>query len=259
MPYCETSDGEKIWWEAEGSPDNPPLVFSNSLGTNLAMWDGQIDEAAKNFRVIRYDQRGHGRSSAPSGEYTLERLGRDAIELFDCLGIIKTRFCGLSMGGMTAMWLLINYPGRIERAALCNTSAHMPPAEMWNERIRNCTENGMGSMVAGVTERWFTAAFRNDEPEEVERIASQIRATQARGYAGCCAAIRDMDLRSDLKGIGAPVLVVIGDSDPATPPEQGELIADNIPEAKKEVLHAAHLSNVEDPSGFNAAILGFLR
>ncbi|WP_026379675.1 3-oxoadipate enol-lactonase [Afifella pfennigii] len=259
MPYCETSDGERIWWESEGPPDAPPLLFSNSLGTNLAMWDGQVDEAAESYRVIRYDQRGHGRSAAPAGEYTLERLGRDVIELLDALGIVTTRFCGLSMGGMTGIWLLIHHPERFERAALCNTAAHMPPPEMWNERIRAVTEKGMGALVAGVTERWFTPAFRKENPQEVERIAAQIRATEPAGYAGCCAAIRDMDQRAALSRISKPSLVLIGDCDPATTPEQGELLLDNIAGAKKAVLHAAHLSNVEQPQRFNAAVLAFLR
>ncbi|WP_414833388.1 3-oxoadipate enol-lactonase [Afifella sp. YEN Y35] len=259
MPFCELSDGARIWYEEAGNRSAPPLVFSNSLGTNLAMWDAQVDEAETSFRVIRYDQRGHGRSPVPADAFSMERLGQDVVELLDFLKIDKTDFCGLSMGGMTGIVLARDHPARFGKLALCNTSAHMPPADLWNARIKAVTDNGMEALVDGITERWFTAAFRRDRPDEVERIAEQIRATEPAGYAGCCAAIRDMDLRPTLSAIEADVLILIGDSDPSTPPQDGELIADNIAGARKEIVHAAHLSAVEAPAEFNRAVFSYLR
>jgi 3-oxoadipate enol-lactonase len=259
MAEITTGDGVTIHYEIEGRAEGPPLVFSNSLGTNLHMWDAQAKEAAGlGFRVIRYDQRGHGESEAPAGSYTLKRLAEDAIDLLDALEIEKTSFVGLSMGGMTGMRLAKNYPRRFARVALCNTAAFMPPKDMWDARIKSVTDGGMESVVDAVVERWFTPGFRQKELEEVKRIRAQILSTKRAGYAGCCAAIRDMDERDFLGTIEAPVLVVIGAQDPATTPEKGEYVAGNIPGAQKVVLDAAHLSNIERPEEFNRTVFGFL-
>ncbi len=259
MPEVTTGDGVKIHYEVEGRKDGPPLVFSNSLGTNLHMWDGQLDAAtALGFRVIRYDQRGHGKSDVPTGEYALERLGADVIDMLDALDVERAMFCGLSMGGMTGIWLALNHPRRFTRMAQCNTAVWLPPPELWNERIRAVTHGGMEAVAEGVVERWFTLAFRQAEPGETDRVRAMILATKPAGYAGCCAAIREMDMRDFLGTIEAPTLIVIGAHDPATTPERGEYIVERIPGAQKAVLEAAHLSNVERCDDFNRAVLGFL-
>ncbi|MGH6922805.1 MAG: 3-oxoadipate enol-lactonase [Propylenella sp.] len=259
MPEARTSDGARIHYEVEGREEGPPLVFSNSLGTNLHMWDGQAEAATGlGFRVIRYDQRGHGRSDAPSGEYTLQRLGEDVLELLDALKIERTAFCGLSMGGMTGIWLALNHPRRFARMAQCNTAVWMPPRDLWETRIRSVGEGGMESVVDGVVERWFTPGFREENPGEVSRVRAMILTTNPAGYAGCCAAIRDMDMRDFLGTIEAPTLVVIGAHDPATPPERGQYIVERIPGAQKATLDTAHLSNVERRDDFNRVVLGFL-
>jgi len=259
MADVTTDDGLHIHYEAEGRGDGPPLVFSNSLGSNLSMWDAQATDAAgRGFRVIRYDQRGHGRSEAPPGEYALERLGRDVIDLLGALGIERTAFCGLSMGAMTAIWLAMHHPRLFSRMALCNTAVFMPPRDIWDGRIRDVTEKGMTAIADGVIERWLTRNFREREPAEADRLRAMLLATDPIGYCGCAAAIRDMDMRDRLGIVETSTLVVVGAHDPSTPPERGQYIVERIPGAQKAVLEAAHLSNIERPEEFNRIVLGFL-
>ena len=243
----------------EGPEDAPVLVLSNSLGTALEMWDDQAHVLRGRFRLLRYDTRGHGRSPAPPGPYAIEDLGWDVISLLDRLGIEHASFCGLSVGGMTGMWLAAEAAERIERLVLCCTSALLGPKSVWDERIATAREQGMGALVDGVIERWFTPAFRPENPEAVEKMARALRDTDPEGYAGCCAAIRDMDLRDRLPSIEAPTLVISGAEDPATLPEHGELIRDSVPGARFEVVpRAAHIANVEQPEKIIQLILDHL-
>jgi len=259
MGEIATGDGIRIRYEVEGPEAGPPLVFSNSLGTNLTLWDAQAKAAVeRGFRVIRYDQRGHGGSDAPAGEYTQERLGRDVVDLLDALEIERTAWCGLSMGGMAGIWLARHHPQRFARMALCNTSSYMPTLDFWNARIAAVKSGGMESVADGVLERWLTADFRRREPAEADRVRNMIVTTDPLGYVGCSAAIRDMDFRALLDQIRAEILVVIGAHDPATTPAQGELIAGLVPGARKVVLESAHLSNIEQREAFNGAVLDFL-
>jgi 3-oxoadipate enol-lactonase len=259
MPEITTTDGIRIRYEVGGRQDGPPLLFSNSLGTNLSMWDGQVRYAeARGFRVIRYDQRGHGKSGSPDGDYPLARLAEDVIDLLNALGIEKAVFCGLSMGGMTGMRLAIDHPERFSRMALCNTSSFMPPRDFWEARIKAVKDGGMEAIADAVVERWLTKEFRGSEIAATKRVRDMIVATNTTGYVGCCAAIRDMDLRKHLSGIGMPALVVIGAHDPATTPEQGEYIVAHFPGVRKAVLDSAHLSNIERRDEFNRIVLGYL-
>lgn len=259
MASFTTSDGADIHYAADADDGRPALLLSNSLGTDLGMWDPQLAAARARFRVVRYDSRGHGRSAAPAGAYAIDRLGRDALELLDALAIERAAFCGVSKGGMVGMWLAANAGHRLVRAALCNTAAHLPPADLWDGRIAAATTQGMAALADGVVERWFTAPFRAREPATVARIKAMILATPPAGYAGCCAAVRDMDQRGDLPRIAVPTLVVAGDTDPATPPAMGEAVAAAIPGARFEVLaDCAHLANIEQPAAFDAAVFGFL-
>ena len=254
-----TSGAIDLNYLLEGPEDAPVLVLSNSLGTALEMWDDQSAVLRERFRLLRYDTRGHGASPAPPGPYSIDDLGRDVISLLDQLGIERASFCGLSIGGMTGMWLAAEAPERVERLVLCCTSALLGPKSVWEERIATAREKGMAALVDGVIERWFTPAFRAENSEAVEKMARTLRETDPEGYAGCCAAIRDMDLRDRLPSIRTPTLVVSGAEDPATPPEHGRSIADAIPGARFEVVpRAAHIANVEHPETLTQLILTHL-
>lgn len=258
MPTITTDDGQTIHYRLEGDAERPVLLFSNSLGTDLSMWDGNMPAALARFRVLRYDSRGHGGSSAPAGAYTIDRLGRDALALLDALKIDTVAVCGLSKGGLVAQWLAIHAPERLRRAAICNTGAMIPSAETWNARIATVTEKGLGAIADAVLERWFTAAFRASHPDAVAACKAVMLKVPPQGYAGCCAAVRDADLRAGLGGITLPALVVVGTEDPATPPALGEAIHAGISGSRIVRLEAAHLSNIERQAEFDAAVFPFL-
>lgn len=243
----------------DGPLSGPPLMFSNSLGASLEMWDAQVAHFAKTFRVIRYDVRGHGETSCPPGPYSMAMLAQDALRLLDALHIHKTDWVGCSMGSMVGMWLLTHHRDRIGKAVLGNTAAFMgPPATDWNARIRMANTQGMGAIAEAMKPRWFTKRMNDANPAEVSRITDQVRRTTVVGYTACCGAIRDMDQRESIRSITNPVLVLIGAEDPATPPVMGEILLRNIPGAQKAVIPAAHISNCEAPDAYNKAVGDFL-
>lgn len=250
-------DGCAIAYRLDGPENAPILLLSNSLGTTTAMWEPQMAALTAVRRVLRYDTRGHGASDAPLGAYSIDRLGRDVVELLDALDVERVDFCGLSMGGMIGQWLGWRAPGRIDRLVLANTSAFMGPPQGWDARIRLVTEQGMEAMVEPVIQRWFRSEFAGVS-EEVARVRAMLLATPVRGYAGCCAAIRDMDQRRSVSMICAQTLVIGGTSDPATPPEHAEHLRAAIKKARLRLLPAAHLSNIEASQAFNEEILKFL-
>lgn len=242
----------------EGPPSAPALLLSNSLSSNLHMWDAQAQAFARRFRVVRYDQRGHGGTAAPDGPFSIARLAQDAVDTLDALGIAKAHFCGLSMGGMTGMRLLTHHRSRIDRAVLANTAAHMGPPDLWNARIAAARRGGMGAVADATVARWFTQSFREREPATVEHVRGMILSTPVAGYAACCGAIRDMDQRDAIRAIDAPVLVIVGAHDPATTPVAGEAIHAAIRGSRLVSLDAAHLSNIEKPEAFTDAVIDFL-
>jgi 3-oxoadipate enol-lactonase len=258
MPRIQ-ANGIQLHYEIAGPEGRPVVMLSNSLGTRLEMWDPQMQALTERYRVLRYDSRGHGRSDAPEGPYSIEMLAADAIGLLDALGIGRVHFCGLSKGGMVGQMLGARHGERLTTLALCATACHMPPKELWNERIRLVTEGGMAAVADGVIERWFTEAFRREPTVELERVQRMILETPPHGYAACCAAIRDMDLREPITGIRAPTLVIVGADDPATPPAKAEEIQRRIPGAQLEVVpDAAHLLNIEQDVVFDAALMSLL-
>jgi 3-oxoadipate enol-lactonase len=258
MPKVQ-ANGVQLHYELAGPADAPVVMLSNSLGTQLEMWDRQMPTLAERYRVLRYDSRGHGRSDAPGGPYTIDLLAGDALGLLDALGIERAHFCGVSMGGMVGQVLGARHGDRLISLALCSTACHMPPPELWDERIRLVTEQGMMALVDAVVERWFTEPFRREPSITVDRVRRMIIDTPAHGYAACCAAIRDMDLRELITAIRLPTLVIVGDKDPATPPEKAQQIQSRIPGAKLEVVpDAAHLLNIEQDVAFDAALMSLL-
>jgi 3-oxoadipate enol-lactonase len=242
----------------DGRDDAPPLVLSNSLGSTSEMWDPQIPALSERFRVIRYEIRGHDGAPAPAGSYSIADLGGDTIALMDRLGIDRAHFAGLSLGGMTGMWLGVNAPERIDRLVLMCTSAMLAKDHDWPLRARTVREQGTGAVADAVVERWFTPAFRDDNPDLVAHMRAMIADTPPAGYAGCCDAIDAMDLESDIEAIRAPTLVIAGSEDPATPPRHAERIAQRIPGCRLEIVPAAHLANYERPDEVTALMLSHL-
>ncbi len=258
MPMID-ADGCPINVEIQGSDSAPVLMLSNSLGTNLHMWDDQMAEWSKHFRVVRYDRRGHGKSGVPKGPYSMERFGRDVLAVADALKIKKFNWCGLSMGGMVGQWLGANAPGRIEKLILSNTNYNYADKGPWNDRIKFVREKGLAELVEPNMERWFTKGFRERAPQTIARIREIFLKTDPAGYIACCEAIRDMDFTASNLRIAAPTLVIVGLQDPATPPAAGEAIAKQIKGAKLAALDAAHIANMEQPKLYTETVLDFLR
>ena len=257
MPIIQ-SNGCPIHVEVEGPESAPALMLASSLGTTLAMWDPQVKPFTQQFRLVRFDRRGHGKSGAMPGPYSMEMLGKDALAVMDGLGLRQVHWCGLSLGGMEGMWLGANAPGRIDRLILSNTSAYYADKTPWDDRIKLVREKGLAPLVGANMERWFTKDFREREPETIARMTGQFLATPVNGYLGCCHAIRDMDHRELLPRIKARTLVIAGRHDPATTVEIAEGIRSRIPGASLTVLDAAHISNVQQPHDYADAVIGFL-
>jgi 3-oxoadipate enol-lactonase len=259
MNRVTLGDGTGLAYAWDGPEQAPVLMLSNSLGTDHRMWDPQIAGLAAHFRVLRYDQRGHGASDAPAGAYAMDRLGRDAIELLDALGLDRVHFCGLSLGGMTGQWLALRAPDRIGRLILANTSAYMGPPSGWQGRIAGVLAQGMAPLAEASIARWFTPGFADRAPGAIAPIRAMLLANDPAGYAGCCAAIRDMDQRPTAALNRLPTLVIAGARDPATSVDDADFLARSAGRGRLHVLDdAAHLSNVEQPAAFLDAVLDFL-
>jgi 3-oxoadipate enol-lactonase len=259
MLTIKTDNGCPIHVEIAGSESAPALMLSNSLGTNLHMWDDQAGELANHFHLIRYDRRGHGQSGVPQGPYTMERLGRDVLVVLDTLGIAKTNWCGLSMGGMVGQWLGANAPDRVNRLILSNCTDYYADKTPWNDRIKLVREKGLHHIVSENMERWFTKGFRDSHPEVIARFTEMFLATKLDGYIACGMAVRDMDHRAFLPKIKAPTLIIAGRHDAATTLAMSESMRERIPAAKLAVIDAAHISNAEQPKVYTKTVLNFLR
>ena len=258
MPYAPLND-VRLHYSLEGDKGKPVLTLSNSLGAVLEMWDFQRDALLEHFQLLRYDTRGHGRSEITPGPYTLAQLAHDVIELLDHLGIERSHFCGLSMGGMTGMYLGVHYPQRIDRLILSNTSAYLGPPENWETRANTVTTNGMEAIVDAIIERWITPEGTIRHPERAALLGDMLKVAPPEGYAANCRALRDADLRAEIHKITSPTLVIGGSGDLSSPPAQGRFLTDTIPGATYVELEAAHISNVEQPEAFTKAVLAFLR
>jgi 3-oxoadipate enol-lactonase len=243
--------------QLDGPAEAPVLVLSNSIGTDMSMWDGLMPQLRDRFRVLRYDQRGHGGSPAAPGPYSIVDLGADVVALLDGLGLERVSFCGVSLGGMTGMWLALNAPERVDRLGLLCTSAYLP--RDWVDRAARVRADGMEPLVEASLERWFTPELAERSPETVERARQALRAVQPEGYAGCCEAIAGHDLRAQLKRIRAPTLVIATVDDPSTPPEHGRELADGIEGAELIILeHGRHLVAAEDPEAIGHELVRHL-
>ncbi len=237
----------------------PVLVLGGSLGTSRAVWDGQVPVFAARYRLLRYELPGHGGAPSPPGPYTIARLGRGVLALLDRHGIERAAYAGISLGGMAGMWLAAHAPDRIGALGLVCTSAYLPPAGNWLARADQVLAHGMGSVRPQSLARWFTPGFLGREPAAAATAGDDLERTDPAGYAGCCAAIAGMDLRGALGEITAPVLVVSGSEDRATPPDHGARIASGIAGARLLVVRgAAHLATVSHPGQVGAALAAHL-
>jgi 3-oxoadipate enol-lactonase len=245
----------------DGPDDAPPVVFSNSLGASLAMWQPQVDALAREFRVIRYDQRGHGASGLPPGPYEFPALVDDVIALLDALGLQRVHFVGLSMGGMTALGLALAQPARLRSITAANCVARMGPAvhAVWDERARIAREQGMAPLVAPSLERWFKADTRQSRSAELAWAGEMLAATPVAGYAAACGALKTMDYLDALPAITVPTLFIAGVHDAGAPLEAMREMHARVPGSKLVELDAAHVSNLERPAAFTAALRDFLR
>ena len=208
----------KVAYRIDGHEARPPLVLASSLGTTWELWDAQLPSLVEDFRVVRYDHPGHGRSPIPDASLTVESLADGVVELIDALDLERVSFCGLSLGGMVGMALALRAPERVDRLVLCCTAAHLGPVEGWYERAEVVRARGTSAIADAVLGRWFTERFRDESPVTIARFREMLEGTPAEGYAACCEAIARWDARSDVSAIRAPTLVISGDDDVAAPP-----------------------------------------
>lgn len=258
MPVLHTKNGT-FHYELAGPSSAPVLLFSNSLGTDLSMWDTQAQTLAQEFRVLRYDGRGQGQSVIAPGHYAIEALADDVLTLLEKLEIKKIRFCGLSMGGMVGMSLAMRAPERIEKLILCNTAPKIGTLAIWDARITAVRTGGMAAVVEGILERWFTPDFRKASSSSIEKTRDMLLRSPVQGYIACCAAVRDMDARDAIAAISVPTLIISGAHDPVTTPHDGRCMTEKIGGSVYKELPAAHLSNIEAAEAFTMEVLRFLK
>jgi 3-oxoadipate enol-lactonase len=252
------SKNSSTHYELVGPHDAPVLVLSHALGTNLTLWDQQVEALRCSFRVIRFDTRGHGKSAAPGGPYTLSLLASDIVTLLDELGVSRVHFCGVSMGGLIGQYLAVHHPERIARLVLSNTAAKIGNAEKWNRRIQLVAEAGMPAVFGEVQDGWFSAPFRDLHPPIVDSLARALKATAPEGYIGCCQALRDADLSQHLERVQAPTLVIAGTEDQATPMASAQFLQQRIRGSQLIPLHCAHLACAEAAAEFTDHLNRFL-
>lgn len=257
--FITTGDGYRLAYRLDGDANKPVLVLSNSIATTLHMWDGQVAALTPHFRLLRYDGRGHGKSDAPAGAYSMDRLGRDVLELLDALGIERAHFLGLSLGGFVGQWLGIHAPGRIDQLILSNTSAHLGPVSEFDARIAALQSSpDMPAVADAFLANWFPASMLEAKEPAVEPFRDMLLSTEPRGLAGNYAAVRDSDMRRTIALINRPTLVIAGTNDTVTLPSHSEHIASIVPGARLVMMPAVHLPNVECPDLYARTVLDFL-
>jgi 3-oxoadipate enol-lactonase len=252
-------NGVRIAYRFDGPPGGRVVLMSNSLMSSYDMWDWTVPALADRYRVLRYDTRGHGRSATPPGPYSIASLGDEAAGLLDALGIEAAHFVGLSMGGMVGQQLGARYPGKVLSLSLCDTASEMPPREMWEERLAIAASQGIPGLAEGTLKRWFTEPFLRRAPGDIEKVRGMILGTGVEGYMACAGAIRDMAQTTMLLAITAPTLVLTGRQDPATTVAHATVLHRVIAGSRLVIIEdAAHLSNIEQPRAFNAALRAFI-
>ncbi|MDN2711612.1 3-oxoadipate enol-lactonase [Janthinobacterium sp. SUN118] len=253
-----SADATRLHYRTDGQRGNPCLVLSNSLGTDLSMWDAQAAALASRFFVVRYDARGHGQSAGGGAPFGIDKLGLDVVALLDHLEIARAAFCGISMGGLTGQWLGIHHPQRLHKLVLANTAARIGTADAWLARAQQVRRDGMGAVADGAAARWFTPPFIGRETDTVARMVATLRGQDAGGYAACCEALARADLRAAVATLGVPTLIIAGEHDPVTTVDDGRWLQQQVAGARLASLPASHISNVEAADLFTAQLRAFL-
>lgn len=247
-----------IDYRLDGRAAAPLLVLSNSLGTTFDLWQPQLLALSEHFRVLRYNQRGHGATPLSTPRLRLEDLGQDVIALLDYLDVPSAHFCGISMGGLTGLWLNRYHPQRIKRMVVANTAARIGNAEGWQQRAQQVRSQGLSSIATASPARWFTEAFLQNHPEQVAALVAGLAAGNPEGYAGCCDALSVADLRADVVSMSRPMRVIAGEADPVTTVADAEFLVANAPHAELQRLPASHISNLACPGLFSHSVIEFL-
>jgi 3-oxoadipate enol-lactonase len=254
-------DGATIHYRVEGRTGAPWVTLCNSLAANLRMWDFQAAALTGRYRVLRYDRRGHGESSAGGRDFRIERLARDVLALWDHLGIVRSHYVGCSIGGMTGLALARDHADRLGRFVCADARADAPPgtAAIWDERVKQARDQGMAAMVEPTLARWFTAGFRLWNPPVLDIVREMIAATSLDGYEGCARAVVHLDLAASLNRLAVPTLFVVGAEDASTTPAVARAMHASAPgSAYREIAYGAHLCNLEQPDAFNRLMIDFL-
>jgi len=260
MNQILTSHGNQIAYSVEGV--GPWLTLSHSLASNMSMWHPQMSLLTQHFKVLRFDTRGHGHSSAPTGPYSLEELAQDSYDVFQALEIERTHWLGLSMGGMIGQTLILKYPTLFESLVLADTTSKRPDnaRQMWGERISQAKAEGMAAMVDSTLQRWFADDFRSNNPAIIQEIAEGIASTSVHGFCGCCEAISHINTFDRLNEITCPTLIMVGENDHGTPPHMAESMKEKMPYAQfHKIPNAGHISNIEQPEIFNQYLMDFYK
>lgn len=258
MPYLVLPSHHLYYQVETATTDRPWLVFCNSLGTDLSMWDPQVENLARYFRILRYDRRGHGLSTAPNTPFTLDDLGNDLLRLLDALGIERTHFCGLSIGGLVGQWLGINAATRINKIVVAATAPKIGIAEAWRERVDLVRSQGLKALVPGTRERWFSPEFAAIAPITVNHFLTVFEATSLNAYVGCCIVLADADLRDQIAQIPNPLLAIAGESDSVCPPQEVTQLSLKVRAGRYCSLPGRHLVSTESAQKFNKLLIEFL-
>ncbi|WP_343596143.1 3-oxoadipate enol-lactonase [Acinetobacter sp.] len=249
--------GKHLAVYVEGLEHAPTIVFSNSLGTDHKMWQSQVEQLKAKFKVVTYDTRGHGESAVIANS-TLQNLGEDVIDILDALKIEKAHFCGISMGGQTALYLGVFHPSRFQSITVANSAAKIWTVEGWNARAEVVEKNGLADLVVSTHTRWFSEKFDYQHDALAQQTIQSLANTPAQGYANACRALANADLREQISSISIPTLIIAGSADPVTTVADGEFMQQKIQGSDLFVIDASHLSNIEQPAEFTQALQRFI-
>jgi len=259
MLHHASSSGVRIAYSIEGVEGAPVVMLANSLAADRSMWSENLPALTREFRVLRYDMRGHGASDAPAGDYTLEMLTDDAVAVLDHASLERVHFVGVSLGGIVGQRLGALHGHRLHSLALCNTMSHQGAPQAWRDRIPVVREQGMQSMLESTVARWFTASYASDHPQAMERIRRMILGTSVNGYCGCAAAVSTLAQTALLDKIRVPTLVLTGREDPAATPAMATDMHGRIEGSELQIIEdAAHLPNIERAAMFDAVMIDFI-